>query len=117
MLSQIEVLDRIPEEEISIMDKYIKKYDAEPEQMVVEDLSALDKLSEERISDVLKQRLEKGESYTFAGDVLISLNSNELPKEFSRAVSVCVCVFIFFLFNEFAFYSNVSQYEGVVFFL
>lgn len=87
MLSQIDVLDKFPKEEISIIEGCIKKYDAEPEKMLPEDVCALEKLTEERMSDLLKQRLEKGDSYSFAGDVLISLNSNELPKQFSRAVS------------------------------
>ncbi|XP_031623809.1 neither inactivation nor afterpotential protein C [Contarinia nasturtii] len=86
LLSQIDVLDKLPKEEISIIGGCIKRYNVDPEKMLVEDLCALDKLSEERISDLLKQRLERGDSYTFAGDVLISLNSNELPKEFPRSV-------------------------------
>lgn len=98
MLSQIEVLDRIPKEEISIMNGCIKKYNADPEKMIVEDLCAMERLSEEKISDLLKQRLRRGDPYTFAGDVLISLNSNELPTEFSRTVSKIFCVF-YFLFS------------------
>lgn len=88
MLSQIDVLDTIPKEEISIMEGCIKKYNGAPEKMIVEDLCALEKLSEEKISDLLKQRLEKGDSYSFIGDVLVSVNSNELPDEFPRSVSL-----------------------------
>lgn len=55
--------------------------------MIFEDLCAMDQTSEEKISDLLKKRLGRGDSYTFAGDVLISINSNELPEKFSRAVS------------------------------
>lgn len=69
------------------MEGCIKKYDETPEKMLVEDLCALDKLSEEKISDILKQRLERGDSYSFIGDVLISLNSNEMPSEYPRSVS------------------------------
>lgn len=87
LLSQIDVLDKIPREEISIVDGCIKKYNGNLEKMLVEDLCALEKLSEEKISDLLKQRLEKGDSYTFVGDVLLSLNSNELPEEFPMSVS------------------------------
>lgn len=86
-MSQIEVLDKIPKEEISIVDGCIKRYNGNLEKMFVEDLCALDKLSEEKISDLLKTRLEKGESYSFIGDVLVSLNSNELPDTFPRSVS------------------------------
>lgn len=68
----------------------MKRYDEQPEKMLVEDLCALDQTSEDKISELLKKRLERGDSYAFAGDVLISINSNELPKEFSRAVSEMV---------------------------
>lgn len=87
MLSQIDVLDKLPIEEISIIDGCIKKYNQPPEKMLVEDLCAMEKLSEEKISDFLKERLEKGNSYSFVGDVLLSLNSNELPNEYPRSVS------------------------------
>lgn len=105
MLSQINVLDKIPKEEISIMDDCIKKYDQVPEKMVVEDLCALEKFSEEKISDLLKQRLEKGNSYTFAGDVLISLNSNDLPNEFPRAVSDDAKSIIFIFISQCIFFA------------
>lgn len=87
LLSQIDVLDKIPREEISIIDGCIKKYEKKPEKMIVEDLCAMDQTTEEKISQVLKNRLEHGNSYAFAGDVLISINSNELPEKFSRTVS------------------------------
>lgn len=108
LLSQIDVLDKFPKEEISIMEGCIKKYDAEPEKMLVEDLCTLDKITEERISDLLKHRLQKGDSYTFAGDVLVSLNSNDLPKQFSRAVSI---VFLCFLdiYRNFTFVTKIAQ--------
>lgn len=96
LLSQIDVLDKFPKEEISIIEGCIKKYDAEPEKMLPEDVCALEKLTEERMTDLLKQRLERGDSYSFAGDVLISLNSNELPTQFSRTVSsfIFLCMFV-----------------------
>lgn len=74
-------------EEVAVVQNYIKKFNVSREKMYVEDLAALEKLSEEAIIDVLKQRLKRGDSYSFVGDVLISLNSNELPLEYTRAVS------------------------------
>lgn len=87
MLSQIEAVDKIPREEISILNGCLKKYDKAPEKMLVEDLCAVDKLSEEKILDLLQQRLANGDSYSFIGDVLLSINSNEMPTEFPRSVS------------------------------
>lgn len=95
MLLQIDVLDKIPREEISILNGCIKRYEEEPEKMIVEDMCAMDQISEEKLSDLMKKRLERGDSYTFAGDVLISVNSNELPENFSRAVSFTELFFFF----------------------
>lgn len=88
MLEQIDAVDRIPREEISIINGCLKKFDAQPEKMYVEDLCAIDKLSEEKIIELLKHRLTNGDSYTFIGDVLLSINSNELPDSFPRSVSI-----------------------------
>lgn len=87
-MSQIEVLDQIPREEIAIIDGCVKKYNEPPKKMLAEDICAMDKLTEEKISDFLKERLEKGDSYSFVGDVLVSLNSNDLPSEYPRTVSI-----------------------------
>lgn len=64
----------------------MKKFNAEREKMIVEDLAALDKISEDKIINEIRERLTNGDSYTFIGDVLLSLNSNELPKEYPRSV-------------------------------
>lgn len=74
--------------EVSVVRGFIKKYDVEPEKMYVEDLAALEKLSEETIIEELRQRMVKGFSYTFVGDVLLSINSNEMPAELPRSVSI-----------------------------
>lgn len=87
MLAEISAVDRIPREEISILKGCIKKLDTPLEKMFDEDLCAVDKLSEEKISEHLKYRLANGDSYTFVGDVLLSINSNEMPTEFPRSVS------------------------------
>lgn len=75
-------------EEVSIVKGFIKKYETEPEKMYVEDLSALEKLTEETIIEELKHRMEKGFSYTFVGDVLLAINSNDMPKQFPKSVSI-----------------------------
>lgn len=87
LLAQIDAVDRLPREEISILNGCIKKFDKAPEKMYVEDLCALDKLSEDKIADLLKHRLDHGDSYTYIGDVLLSINSNDMPTEFPLSVS------------------------------
>lgn len=87
MLSKISVVDRFPREEVTILNGCIKKFNTAPEKMIVEDLCAFNKLTEEKILDLLQKRLEQGDSYTFIGDVLISINSNEMPAEFPNSVN------------------------------
>lgn len=85
-MSQIDPLKAPPKPEVSIVEGHIKKFNAEREKMIVEDLAALDKISEDKIINEIRERLTNGVSYTFIGDVLLSLNSNELPKEYPRSV-------------------------------
>lgn len=75
-------------EEVAIVQQYVKRFNMPREKMYVEDLAALEKLTEESIVDELRYRLENGNSYSFIGDVLVSLNSNDLPSEYPRAVSI-----------------------------
>lgn len=86
-LSHIGPLKKHKKPEVSIVDGHLKKYNAEREKMFVEDLAALDKITEDKIIDEIRERLTNGESYSFIGDVLLSLNSNELPKVYPRSVS------------------------------
>lgn len=73
-------------EEISIIKGYVKRYQQNPEKMFIEDLAALEKVSEETIAEEIRSRLKKGHSYTFIGDVLLSINSNEMPTVFPKSV-------------------------------
>lgn len=45
--------------------------------MLVEDLAALENLTEETILDELHERLKQGSFQTFVGDILLVLNPNE----------------------------------------
>ena len=80
------------------MQGYLKKYDTDLEKMYVEDLAALERLTEDTIIGELRHRLETGFSYTFIGDVLIALNSNEMPHELPRSVNF-VKIMLFNLSN------------------
>lgn len=86
MLAQIEPTKARAKPEVAIVGGHIKKYKVDREKMIVEDLAALDKITEDKIITEIKERLTHGESYSFVGDVLLSLNSNELPTEYPRSV-------------------------------
>ncbi|RLU25647.1 hypothetical protein DMN91_001804 [Ooceraea biroi] len=57
---------------------FLKTCQDEPsEQMITEDLAALDILTDDVILNELCERLQRGEYHTFVGDVLLILNPNE----------------------------------------
>lgn len=52
----------------------------------MEDLCALNTINEVGIIDTLKARITQGNSFTFVGDVLISLNPNGKVEDYARSV-------------------------------
>lgn len=57
------------------------------EKMHHEDLAALERLTDETVMDEIKARMKTGETYSFVGDVLLSINPNrEIPQVFDRKV-------------------------------
>ncbi|KAF5269227.1 hypothetical protein FQR65_LT02528 [Abscondita terminalis] len=52
-------------------------YDKPMEEMLVEDLCALDEINEETILQLLGKRMDMGQPCTYVGDVLLVLNPNE----------------------------------------
>ncbi|KAG5306058.1 NINAC protein, partial [Acromyrmex insinuator] len=64
--------------ELIVRQGFLKTHqDESPEQMLTEDLAALDTLTEDVILDELRDRLRRGEYHTFIGDILLILNPNE----------------------------------------
>lgn len=49
---------------------FIQTHDNKFEKMFVEDLAAIEPLSDDAILDEVKNRLKVGSSYTFIGDIL-----------------------------------------------
>lgn len=62
----------------------------EPETMQVEDLAALEKLSEDSILNELQIKLAKGSFTSFIGDVLLILNPNESDDIYNENVSISI---------------------------
>ncbi|XP_055376536.1 neither inactivation nor afterpotential protein C [Condylostylus longicornis] len=65
-------------EEVLVDRGFIKKYNSKPEKMLCEDLAAIDNVADSIVLETLAHRMSKGISYTFIGDILLSLNSNEI---------------------------------------
>lgn len=70
------------EPEIFVDRGYIKSFEGKPERMHEVDLAAIDNPVEENILENLRIRLEMGQSYTFIGDILLAINSNDLDNDF-----------------------------------
>lgn len=75
------------EPELFVDRGYVKRFDEKPEKMYPEDLAALENPVDENIIESLRHRILMGESYSFIGDILLSLNSNEIKQEFPQEVS------------------------------
>lgn len=74
-------------EEFKLIKGALKAANNKTEKMFVEDLAALETVTEETILDELIQRYREGSTYTFVGDVLLSMNTNQPPPEYVRGVS------------------------------
>uniref|UniRef100_A0A182IJF2 non-specific serine/threonine protein kinase n=1 Tax=Anopheles atroparvus TaxID=41427 RepID=A0A182IJF2_ANOAO len=71
-------------EEVAVVRGMLKAEENRTEKLHVEDLAALEHLTEEAILEEVTQRYKNGNNYTFVGDVLISLNPNETIPEHVR---------------------------------
>ncbi|XP_005188793.2 neither inactivation nor afterpotential protein C [Musca domestica] len=70
------------EPEILVDRGFIKRFEGKPERMFPEDLAAIENPADDVVLECLRNRMELGNSYSFIGDILLSLNSNELQNEF-----------------------------------
>jgi len=79
LLSEVESINFPLQNESMVHQGYIQTHDNKMEKMHVEDLAAIERLTDENLFNEIKNRFVKGESYSFIGDVLLSINPN---KEF-----------------------------------
>lgn len=63
---------------------FIVCYDSPPEKLYSEDLAAIENPVEDNILEHLSNRIKGGHSYSFIGDILVSLNSNDLPLKYDQ---------------------------------
>lgn len=78
---------KIPERLI-INNKLLVQGRDEPETMQVEDLAALDVLTEDSVLAELKNKLSKGFFSSFVGDILLILNPNINEDIYNESVSI-----------------------------
>lgn len=79
--------DPISTNEEMLVDKgFIRRLDEQPERIYHEDLAAISDPTEENLIKTLQARMSMGYSYSFIGDILLSLNSNDITKEYDELV-------------------------------
>lgn len=87
-MRDVESMNFPQNDEVLVHGSYLKTHDNKTEKMHVEDLAALDRLTDESMLDELKNRYSLGEYYTFIGDVLLSINPNKKgPISYDRKVT------------------------------
>jgi myosin-3 len=64
----------------------LRTHDNRIEKLFTEDLAALEKLSDDTILDEVKNRFKAGSTFSFIGDVLLSLNPNKEFPVYDRKV-------------------------------
>lgn len=84
--TDIESINFPSQNESIVFKGFIKTQDNKMEKMYVEDLAALEPLSDDDLLEELKNRLKIGEPYTFVGDVLVSMNPNKQYPVYDRKV-------------------------------
>lgn len=78
-------------QEVTVVGKMLKRSsDDALEPIYDEDLAALQNLTENEVLNVLQKRFEKGEYYSFIGDILLCLNPNEKKNIFGHEVSTSI---------------------------
>lgn len=85
-LKDIEVPSKTPERIIK-KGLLVTEGSKEPESMQVEDLAALENLTEDNILAELQTKLAKGSFTSFVGDILLILNPNTHEDIYNEAVS------------------------------
>lgn len=72
---------------------------ARPEIMYMDDLAALDMLSEDAIVDQLQHRYEQGQIYTYIGDILVAVNPFTNLGLYTGIVSFVILISFFLFFS------------------
>lgn len=86
-MTEIDSMNFPQSDEVLVQGDLMKTHDSKTEKMYVEDLAALERLSDEKILEELKARYALKKYYTFVGNVLLFINpNNKTPPIFDRKV-------------------------------
>lgn len=84
----IESINFPSQNETLVCNGMIRTHDGKTEKLYVEDLAALERMNDETILEELKNRYKIGSTYTFIGDILLSLNPNKSVGIYEKKVSI-----------------------------
>ena len=85
----VETINFPSQNETIICNGLLRTHDSKTEKLFVEDLAALERLSDDTIFEELKNRMKIGSTYTFIGDILLSMNPNKEFPIHDRKVMIC----------------------------
>lgn len=86
MQNDIESINFPMQNESIVCKGFVQTHDNKMEKMYVEDLAALEPLSDDGLLNEIKNRLKTGGTYSFIGDVLLSMNPNKTHPIYDRKV-------------------------------
>lgn len=88
LISEVESINFQTQNESIVCKGYIQTHDNKMEKMFVEDLAAIEPLSDDTLLDEIRNRLKIGATYSFIGDILLSMNPNRRPPIYDRKVTI-----------------------------
>lgn len=88
LLNDVDSINFPSQSETIVCNGYIQTHDNKLEKMFVEDLAAVEPLSDDTLLEVIRNRSKMGSNYSFIGDVLLSMNPNKTcPTTYDKKVS------------------------------
>lgn len=86
-MKDVESINFPQQSESLVYEGYIKNHDNKMEKMYVEDLAAIEPLHDDAILEEIRNKMKIGDTYSFIGDILLSMNPNQKYPIHDRKVS------------------------------
>lgn len=83
----VETINFPSQNETLVCNGMVRTHDSKTEKLCVEDLAALERLNDDSILDEIRNRFKIGSTYSFIGDVLLSLNPNKSVPVYDKKVA------------------------------
>lgn len=87
LINDVDSINFPSQSEALVCNGFIQTHDNKLEKMFVEDLAAVEPLSDDTLLEVIRNRSKMGSNYSFIGDVLLSMNPNKVCPTYDNKVS------------------------------